>query len=128
MSFNASNQEENYFEFATQVGLAEHSGNTHEPEENAEPVEESDVLEPSTSSFSQRGVRLALLNRFPSIDGEEEEELVEVEGDAERVGGGVEEEADEVGERWSRAEASSEPDQVWYRYMIGVGQTTAFCK
>jgi len=118
MSFNAVKQEENICQsgHAIEAGLAEQSGDIHEPEEDAEPVEEGDVLEPGTGSPSQRGVGHALLNRFPSIDGEEEEdsEQVEVECDVERVGGGVEEEADEVGERWSRAEASSEPDQVWY--------------
>ena len=132
MSFNAVKQEENdrQSDHAIEAGLADQSGDIHELEENAEPVEEGDVQEPGTGTPSQQGVSLALLNRFPSIDGEEEEdsEQVEVEGDVERVGGGVEEEADEVGERWSRAEASSEPDQVWYRYIIGLAQTIAVCK
>ena len=132
MSFNAAKQEENncQSDHAIEAGLAEHSGDICKPEEDAEPVEEGDVLEPGTGSPSQRGVGHALLNRFPSIDGEEEEdsEQVEVECDVERVGGGVEEEADEVGERWSRAEASSEPDQVWYRYITGLAQTIAVCK
>ena len=124
MSFNAGKQEENNFQLghAVEASLAEQSGDIHKTEEHVDPVEQSDIPEPGTSSFSQRGVSLALLNRFPSIDGEEEEdsEQVEVEGDDERVEGGVEEEADEVGEeRWSRAEASSEPDQVWYRYIRG---------
>ena len=67
-----------------------------------------------TTSSSQQGTSLAmaLLNRFPSIDGEDDEEVDDA------VGGGVEEEAGQLGERWPRAEASSEPDQVWYRSVL----------
>ena len=75
-----------------------------------------------TTSSSQQGTSLAmaLLNRFPSIDGEDEEEVDDqvgggVDEEAGQVGGGVEEEAGQLGNRWPRAEASSEPDQVWYR-------------
>jgi len=64
-----------------------------------------------------------LLNRFPSIDGDEEDGEEQLQGEAENAPGVAHEEAaaeiaddeDEevgVGERWSRA--SSEPDQVWY--------------
>ena len=68
-----------------------------------------------------------LLNRFPSIDGVEVEEDGEeqLQGEAENAPRVVHEEAAEivddedeevgVGERWSRA--SSEPDQVWYRWV-----------
>ena len=67
-----------------------------------------------------------LLNRFPSIDGVEVEEDGEEQLQGGNAPGVVHEEAaaeiaddeDEevgVGERWSRA--SSEPDQVWYRWV-----------
>jgi len=55
-----------------------------------------------------------LLNRFPSIDGDEEDGEEQLQGDAENAPGVADDEDEEVGvgERWSRA--SSEPDQVWY--------------
>ena len=81
------------------AGSAEH-GNFLEQEQ-------TDIVDPI-----QRGISLALLNRFPSINGEEEENILQVEVEDEEEDGG-EEEAGEVGERWSRA--SSELDQVWYR-------------
>lgn len=82
-------------------------------EDNADSDEQDNIfveVQTGSTNSSQEGTSLAipLLNRFPSIDGEDEEEVDD------SVGGGVEEEAGQLGERWSRAEASSEPDQVWY--------------
>ena len=64
-----------------------------------------------------------LLNRFPSIDGDEEDGEEQLQGgNAPRVAheeaAEIADDEDEevgVGERWSRA--SSEPDQVWYRWV-----------
>jgi len=62
-----------------------------------------------------------LLNRFPSIDGDEEDGEAQSQGGNapgvlhEEVAAEIADDEDEevgVGERWSRA--SSEPDQVWY--------------
>ena len=64
-----------------------------------------------------------LLNMFPSIDGDEDDEELQLQGgnalgvvhmEAAEVADDEDEEV-VVGERWSRA--SSEPDQVWYRWV-----------
>jgi len=87
-------------------------------QEPADSTEQDNMFEAGQTGTARSSVAVVLLNRFPSIDGEDEDsEQVEVD-DADRAGGGghpvVEEEAGELGERWSTAEASSEPDQVWY--------------
>ena len=64
-----------------------------------------------------------LLNRFPSIDGDEEDGEEQLQGGnapgvAHEEAAEIADDEDEevgVGERWSRA--SSEPDQVWYRWV-----------
>ena len=90
---------------------------THVQEDDADSDKQENILVEdqtgmTSSSRQEASLAMALLNRFPSIDGEDEEEVEDA------VGGGVEEEAGELGERWSRAEASSEPDQVWYRWVL----------
>ena len=94
-----------------------------EPEDAADSAEQDNMFVTGQTGTASSSVAVVLLNRFPSIDGEEDEDSEQVEvDDADRAGGGghpvVEEEAGELGERWSTAEASSEPDQVWYRWVL----------
>ena len=102
----------------SQLGEASLAGkNSDVREDDVISAEQDNIFEEGqtgTTSSSQQGASftVALLNRFPSIDGEDEEEV----NAADR--GGVEEEAGELRERWSTAEASSEPDQVWYRWVL----------
>ena len=97
-----------------------------EPEKDIEPAEVEGSRSNAVGLEEQEVVFVApLLNRFPSIDGDEEDGEEQLQGEAENAPGVVQEAAAEiaddedeevgVGERWSRA--SSEPDQVWYRWV-----------
>jgi len=118
-----SKEEEDISQLGDSIGasLAGENGTNdiQEPEDDADSAEQDNIFVAEQTGTASSSVAVALLNRFPSIDGEEVEDSEQVEVDAaDRVGGGghpvVEEDAGELGERWSTAEASSEPDQVWY--------------
>jgi len=92
-----------------------------EPGNDIAPAEVGGSRSDAVGPEEQQVVFVApLLNRFPSIDGDEEDGEEQLQGG--NALGVVHEEAAEiaddedeevgVGERWSRA--SSEPDQVWY--------------
>jgi len=92
-----------------------------EPGNDIAPAEVGGSRSDAVGPEEQQVVFVApLLNRFPSIDGDEEDGEEQLQGgNAPRVAHEeaaeiVDDEDEEVGvgERWSRA--SSEPDQVWY--------------
>ena len=95
------------------------------PENNTEPAEVGGSRSDAVGPEEQVVFVAPLLNRFPSIDGDEEDGQEQLRGEAEIAPRVVHAEAAEiaddedeevgVGERWSRA--SSEPDQVWYRWV-----------